>query len=135
MSLTFPFRKETSALFGEIFRPTAEVSFWSKKFNLWDEITMIVDTGADYTVLPYYLADEFGIDLENEGEPFYTQGVGGKERIYVVKNQKVKLGEWAREIPVGFLERDTIPPLMGRHLFLETFETCFSKTGEVHFNE
>ena len=135
MTLTFPFRKEKSSLFGQIYRPVAAVSFWSKKFNLWDEITMIVDTGADYTVLPYYLADELGIDLENECAPFYTQGVGGKERIYVASKQKVKLGEWERKIPVGFLEKDTIPPLMGRQLFLETFETHFSKRRKVSFSE
>ena len=133
MNLSFPFRKEKSPIFGYIYRPIAYVSFWSRRYKMWGEITVIVDTGADYTLLPYYLAEVFGIDLETEARPFSTQGVGGKETVYVVPKHNVLLGAWERTIPVGFLERNTIPPVMGRHLFLETFETLFSKNQAVVF--
>ena len=135
MTLSFPFQKEKPLLFGNTYRPIAKVSFWSRKFNIWDEITMIVDTGADYIVLSHYLAEELGIDLEQGCSVFYTSGVGGKEIVYVLEKQRVKLGKWEREIPVGFLEKDTIPPLMGRQLFLETFESHFSKSHVVSFSE
>lgn len=95
---------------------------------------MIVDTGADYTLLPRFMANELGVDLENDCRIFTTYGVGGGERVYFLGKMKVKLGNWERTIPLGFLERNEIPPLMGRHLFLETFESLFSSDHTVSFS-
>jgi hypothetical protein len=47
----------------------------------------------------------------------------------------VQIGEFAREIPVGFLDRNEVPPLMGRHLFMETLETYFSSNHITHFSD
>lgn len=95
---------------------------------------MIVDTGADYTLLPRYLANNLGVNLEKDCKIFTTYGVGGGERVYFLPKTKVKLGNWERFIPIGFLERNEIPPLMGRHLFLETFESLFSSNYTVTFS-
>lgn len=94
---------------------------------------MIVDTGADYTLLPRFMARKLGISLEKDCQIFRVLGVGGGERVYFLKKAKVKLGNWERTIPLGFLERNEIPPLMGRHLFLETFRTVFSPDHTVSF--
>ena len=88
---------------------------------------MIVDTGADYTLLPYFYAYDLGINLKKDCKPYSTPGVGGKEKVYIFKKAKVKLGNWERMIPVGFLERDNIPPLLGRQGFLETFNVLFAR--------
>lgn len=95
---------------------------------------MVVDTGADFTLLPRFLGEKFGVDLERDCQVFTTYGIGGGERVYLLPEMKVRLGEWERHIPVGFLERNEIPPLMGRHLFLETFETLFSSDHVVSFS-
>lgn len=94
---------------------------------------MIVDTGADYTLLPRFMASILGIDLEKDCRIFKTLGVGGEERVYFLPKIKAKLGDWERTIPIGFLERNEIPPLMGRHQFFETFETNFSSKHFVSF--
>ena len=94
---------------------------------------MIVDTGADYTLLPRYLARDLQVDLEKECHIFSTQGIGGTEKVYFLKKIKAKLGTWEREIPIGFLDRDEIPPLMGRHLFFETFDALFSSNHTLTF--
>jgi len=133
MSLKFPFRKEKSSILGLIYRPVAQVFFWSSQTREWQEVWMIVDSGADYTILPRFMADELGIDLETECRVFNTYGIGGGEKVYFLPKMKVKLGNWERIIPVGFLERDEIPPLMGRHLFMETFDTEFTKKHMVIF--
>lgn len=96
---------------------------------------MIVDTGADYSLLPRFLAQDLKIDLEEECKAFSTQGIGGSEKVFFLPKIKVKLGKWERVIPVGFLERDEVPPLMGRHLFLETFETLFSSDHTGSFSQ
>ena len=95
---------------------------------------MIVDTGADYTLLPRYMAEVLKINLEKDCRAFNTYGVGGGERVYFLPKIKVRLGKWERIIPIGFLERNEIPPLMGRHFFLETFEALFSPKHYVSFS-
>ena len=135
MALKFLFRKESSIILGTIHRPIAKVLFLSKKGNYWSEIWMIVDTGADYTLLPRYVAHDLQIDLEKECKVLLTQGIGGAEKVYFLPKITVKLGEWERTIPVGFLERDGIPPLMGRHLFFETFEATFSPNHSLTFKK
>lgn len=134
MVLKFPFRVEKSSILGIIHRPVAKVLFWSKKNMRWIAVQMIVDTGADYTLLPRFMANDLGVNLETECKIFNTYGVGGGERVYFLPKIKAKLGDWERIIPIGFLERNEIPPLMGRHLFLESFETLFSSTHTVTFS-
>lgn len=135
MVLKFPFRKEKSLILDTIYRPVAKVLFWSKNNKNWLGVRMIVDTGADYTLLPRFMADQLGINLEQDCQIFNTYGIGGTERVYFLSKIKVKLGKWARIIPVGFLERNEVPPLMGRHLFVETFETLFSSNHITSFSE
>ncbi len=126
MSIIFPFRKDTSPIFGIIHRPVAEVYFKHKKQNLWQSVTMVVDSGADYTLLPHFLALELGINLNKDCKKINTQGVGGKSEVYLLKSKtKVRLGEYERNISVGFLSSDFIPPLMGRQDFFETFRVIF----------
>lgn len=134
MVLKFSFRVEKSTILGKIHRPIAQVLFWSKFDKAWVETWMIIDTGADYTLLPRFMAKNLGVNLEKECKAFTTFGVGGGERVYFLPKIKAKLGTWERIIPVGFLERNEIPPLMGRHLFLETFETVFSSNHTVSFS-
>jgi predicted aspartyl protease len=133
MVLKFSFKVEKSTILGTIHRPVAQVFFWSNQIKQWTEIWMIVDTGADYTLLPRFMANKLGVTLEKDCKIFNTYGVGGGERVYFLPKIKIKLGEWERIIPVGFLERNEVPPLMGRHLFLETFETLFSSNHKISF--
>lgn len=134
MGLSFSYEKEKSSLFGDVYRPYAQVFLFSKVKDRWYETWMIVDTGADYTLLPHYFLRALGINAKTDCRLFKTSGIGGEERVYYFPNLKVKLGEWERDIPVGFLERSNIPPLLGRHQFLETFETRFSRQRVVTFS-
>lgn len=134
MALIFPFEKRPSSIFKEVFRPVAQVFLYSEAKKVWYEIWMIIDTGADYTLLPGHLADRLGIDLNKECQRFKTSGIGGEEKVYIKKNLKVKIGNWERTVPVGFLDKDNIPPLLGRQGFLETFEVLFSSNHTVNFS-
>lgn len=134
MGLTFGFEKSFSPVLGEIYRPVAQVFFFSEPKNRWYETWMMVDTGADYTLLPKYFAKRLEVNLRKDCKVFSTAGIGGKEKVYYLKSIKAKLGEWERNVPVGFLGRDEVPPLLGRHLFLETFETLFASNHTVTFS-
>lgn len=128
MSVSFPFKKEKSSVFGTILRPVAEVYFQHQKQDIWRYVTMIVDTGADYTLLPRFLAAPLGINLSKDCKLIDTQGVGGSSQVYLFKEKiKVRLGDLDRKIPIGFLANDYIPPLLGRQEFFDTFKVTFEK--------
>ena len=112
----------------------AEVLFWSKIDKYWLSVQMVIDTGADYSLLPKFMAEKLGISLKKDCRIFHTRGVGGAEKVYFLPKTKVKLGHWERIIPVGFLDKDNIPPLLGRQKFLETFEVLFSPNHTVSFS-
>lgn len=135
MVLTFQFEKSLSPILGTIHRPVARVFFYSQQKRKWYEIWMLVDSGADYTLLPRYFSYRLGVDLKKDCQVFKTAGIGGEEKVYFLKKIQVKLGEWTRQIPIGFLDRDNVPPLLGRHLFLETFEVHFSSKHFITFEE
>lgn len=127
MKISFPYESEHSNIFGFIKRPIAQVSFWSKKRKRWFNYTMIVDTGADYSLLPYSASEDLAIDLEREAKVFKTFGIGGSETVYLIKQFKIKIGDGELSIPVGFLGRDDIPPLLGRQACLNRFNLLFSR--------
>ena len=133
MDVKFPFEDNGDGVFGRIFRPIAKVTFKSPHIDISVDAWMIVDTGADYTLLPKYYSQKLGISLQKDCAVFGTTGIGGEEKVYFLKRIKVKLGNWERNIPIGFLNRDDIPPLMGRHLFLETFKATFSPNHTLTF--
>lgn len=104
----------------------ARVSFWSKKYSRYLEFTLIVDTGADYTLFPYSKANDLGISLEKECRVFKTFGIGGAENVFLLPRIKMELGKTVIFVPVGFLNRDNLPPLLGRYKCLDRFDLLFS---------
>jgi predicted aspartyl protease len=122
MPVTFVFKKEKSSLLGTIYRPIATVLFQDKKSGVFKPVTMIIDTGADYTLLPRFLAPSLGIDLNKDCQKLKTSGVGGEEIVFFSKEKiTVRLGDWERKIPLGFLNSDFIPPLLGKARIFSDF--------------
>jgi predicted aspartyl protease len=128
MTVKTPFKKEGSGIFGIVSRPYVPVSFWLKELNVWTEIMMIVDSGADYTLLPKFYAEKLGVNLRLDTSKFSTAGVGGSADVHILKKrQTVRLFDWKRKIPLGFLDDNDIPPLLGRQGFMDTFSVCFRR--------
>lgn len=127
MKLVFPFQYITSNRFGKVYRPYAKIHVFKKDLRVYIERVLVVDSGADFTIFPRKDAFLFGIDLERETSWEETFGIGGKEKFFLYKNLKVKLGEKELQIPVGFLNRNDVPALLGRQHFLELLKVCFEK--------
>ena len=118
--LSSPFSFRGSGYLGNIYRPYVKILITSDKIDEWIPTEMIVDTGADYSLFPKRYAGLLDINLEKECFEQTTYGVGGKEEIYLYKKGiLIKAGDWKRRIPLGFLSRNDIPPLLGRLKCLE----------------
>ena len=134
MAVTFRFQSVPSKLFGTRSRPIAVVDFKHRLEDYWLPVQMIVDTGADYSVLPRAFALPLGIDLRRDCRAHETIGIGGSEKIFLYRGQPVRMGKYVRTIPIGFLNRDTGPALLGRHEFFETFKVIFHNRRAQFFN-
>jgi len=122
---SFPFTFIGKTKLGIIYRPYAVVLAFSKIRSKWQPLEMIIDTGADYTLLPKRYAGILGINLSQDCIKEKTLGIGGTETVYQYKNLPVKINKWQKKIPVGFLKRDNVPPLLGRLECLEIFRLIF----------
>lgn len=132
MEITFDYEDKGSSRWGRIYRPIAKVIF--KNNNQTASVAMVVDTGADYTILPKSIALKLGISLINDCEKSVTAGVGGNEFVYFLKNKiEAVIGEIKQKVPVAFFNSDSVPPLLGRLGFLELFEINFVKNKKVVF--
>lgn len=136
MDVKFSYEFGGDSYFGKIYRPVAKVSFKSKIHDQWSDIWMVVDTGADFSILPRYVSEDLGISLENDCILDTTVGVGGEQKIYLCKSSmETKIGTVYKKVPIAFFDSDEVPPLLGRLGFLETFDTSFLKSHKVVFSD
>lgn len=126
MKISFPFEYIGRNRFGKIFRPKAIISVYKKDIDIFVKKSFVVDSGADITIFPRKDAGLFGINLEKETVRDKTSGIGGEETIYLYNGLEVKLGDIKLKIPVGFIDRNDVPALLGRQHFMELFKTTFS---------
>ena len=92
MVVKFSFEKARSHIFGDIWRPVAQAVFTSPHDEtLRQETWLLVDSGADYTLLPRYLGYDLGVDFEKDCSVFHTTGIGGTEKVYLFPQIKVQL--------------------------------------------
>lgn len=117
-----PFTYIGKSYLGKLFRPYLHLLIYSKARRAWQPVEMLVDTGADYTLLPRQYAEILGIDVFVDCRSKTTVGVGGSETVYQYKKLPIKINTWETKIPVGFLERDDLPPVLGRLGCLEAIE-------------
>lgn len=136
MDVKFAFENAGKILFGTIYRPIAKVLFKSLKGNIWTDTWMVVDSGADFTILPRYLSENLEVSLERDCIKDTTAGVGGEQSIYLCKKRiRAKVGHFERDVPLAFFDSNEVPALLGRLGFLETFNTEFLKSHLVVFKK
>ena len=136
MDVKFPFENVGKSFFGCVYRPIAKASFKSIKGNMWIDTWMVVDSGADFTILPRYLSNDLEVSLETDCVKDITVGVGGEQTLYLCKKKiKAKLGHHEISVYLAFLDSNEVPALLGRLGFLETFNTEFLKSHVVVFKD
>ncbi len=136
MDVVFDYDYIGDNLHGKIYRPVAKVTFKSPRNNSFVTSWMVVDSGADQSVLPKSLATRLNISLAQDCTRDVTVGVGGSKSIYFLKAKiQAEIGQFKKMVPIAFVESDDIPPLLGRLGFMELFDVLFSKKHKVIFKE
>ena len=134
MDVKFPFEDGGETSFGRIYRPIAKVNLKSPRLEKFVDIWMVVDSGADFTIIPRHFSEKLRISLERDCFKDATYGVGGEQTIYFFKSKiSAKIGNLGRNIPLAFFDNNEVPALLGRLGFLETFNTEFLKSHTLVF--
>ncbi len=87
MNAVFKFEDIGKSPYGHIYRSVAKITLVSPSTNKMVNIWMIVDTGADYTILPRHFSEKLRISLEHDCFKDTACGIGGNQAIYFYKGK------------------------------------------------
>lgn len=133
-SIEFPFEYVNLPSFGKVFYPFIPVALKTVDHG-WVDFRFIVDTGADLTTLPFFMAKKLGINLA-KSKTSKAEGIGG----YVIKTWETKIHIRLKTLEISIrcsiVEDEQTPFLLGRiDLLPETFSWLFdSRNKKIIFN-
>ncbi len=126
--MKFPYQREKSSLFGEIYRPIAELEVETQ--DGWITLLAYIDSGADISILPASFLKAFGIMVEEE-EIREIRGVGGAKVPIVVKDIRMRIGELVFNAKIVIALVEDIPYILGREGVFDRFEICFRQREKI----
>ncbi len=86
--MKFPYQKETSNLFGSVYRPVVEFEILGNKE--WIHVLAYLDSGADITLLPESFIEILDIKIEGE-EIKEVRGIGEGKVPIIIKTAGLRL--------------------------------------------
>jgi hypothetical protein len=105
--------------------PSCSVDFFVN--NKIVTLAMIVDSGADITLIPKSIGQVLNLQKTHLN---YLGGIGGKTGFYLnIVNAKIA-GKQIK-IPVAWITHDSIPLLLGRKGVFNQFSICFKEKEQV----
>lgn len=121
MSIEFPL-SDVNTKFGVIPTPLLTI-FVLTKFG-YQSYQFLFDTGADFTMLPRYMAEDIGVNLQTLPQT-RSYGIGDKGIKVYMSNIKIKIATEELKIRCLFSEKDTTPFLLGRMDVFSRFNISF----------
>jgi hypothetical protein len=101
----------------------------------YQTLQFILDTGADFTMLPHHMADIIGIDLKRCPQSVSYGIEGGGIKIFMGHIQ-IKISHVELKIRCLFSERETTPYLLGRADLFSVFNIAFdNKRRKIRFSK
>lgn len=123
--IEFSHREEHSKPIGTILRPVAKVSLQHSNQE-WTSEFMYIDSGADFTLIPYKLGKFLGLRHENE-EVYEIQGINGVISV-IFKTLNIKIGESEEfQAKIAWSQIEDVPLLLGRLDIFDRFNINFRK--------
>ena len=131
MKKYFKFARENSSSLGFVYRPIAKVGLRDANGEMF-ELSMLVDSGADISILSKRIGDIMGLDVE-QGEAKVFRGIVGELIAYVHKIP-LFINGMEVETRVAFALSE-VPNLLGRLDIFKNFEISFRKDEEFCFSD
>lgn len=132
MSIEFPFAGKRTAL-GTLLTPIIPVELLTRKGFV--TFQCLLDSGADFTLLPRHVADLVGVDLTTAPST-KTFGVEGGGLAVWVGRVTMRLGPEIFDVRCFFSEHDDAPLLLGRMDVFSRFQIAFDpKSKRIRFTK
>jgi hypothetical protein len=129
--IEFDYRRESLRTGEIIFRPVAKV-YLRKTDGEWVAEYLYVDSGADYTLIPYRMGRFLGLNAVAT-EVKEIGGIGGVigVRLAIVP---MRIGKYQFDCAIAWAQIERVPLLLGREGVFEHFEVTFrQKARKVIF--
>ena len=129
----FDYRKEKLRTGNVIFRPVAK-AYLLKDGVDWIPQFFYVDSGADYTLIPFRLGKFLGLETIAE-QKREVGGIGGMVDVRFARVPMKIVGQ-EFDCTVAWSQEEQVPFLLGREDVFERFDILFQqKKHKVHFFE
>ncbi|MBD3232490.1 MAG: hypothetical protein GF315_02065 [candidate division Zixibacteria bacterium] len=130
--IKFRYQLEDSNIFASIKRPRVCMHVYSRVFREWIAIEdVLVDTGADLSILPVTLGTVLVGDIKNNRR-FKITGLVSHTYMYL-HNLSTKLNGKVIKVLFAIADTDDLPPTMGRKGALDKFDVTFQKGRTITF--
>ena len=120
--IEFPFEKRYSERLGQILKPIIPVSIIGPKRSV--NLFMLVDSGADISLLPYSVGETIGLELDiaNRSE---IHGIGEGSVPYILSHSGLIIGDIEISIRIGWALIEEVPFILGRLDLFQNFSIEF----------
>jgi len=126
-TVTFRYRSERSDVLGTVKRPVARIYFKDHEGRLIP-CFMYIDSGADFTLIPYRFGLMMGFEVERKVHEVY--GVGGEIPV-ILKSTLMRLNENELKVRIGWSLREDVPFILGRLDVFDRFNIEFREKEEM----
>lgn len=125
--MEFPLSKKVTRL-GSVSDPKIPVAILTK-FG-YQTLNFILDSGADFSMLPKHIAEIIGIDLKNCSKD-RSYGIEGTKGVAVWLGKiQAKIGKEELRIHCLFSENPSCPYILGRMDIFSNFNVIFDNKNE-----
>lgn len=123
MEVEFGFRRESSDLFGPIWRPVARVNVIHQRRRVPQ--LFYVDSGADVTLIPKSVGELLGLTLASPQEIREIKGIGERGVPIVIRRLRLQVGPKVFPARVAWCLLEEVPLLLGRLDCFRLFDITF----------
>ena len=129
LSIKLPYPKKDT-IFGEIWYPGLIVEVWLTSIG-YQPFEFILDSGADCTLVPQYMANLVGIQIPDLADT-YVHGIT-RQRMPAYKGRlKMRIEGEEFEVRCLFTRSNRTPFLLGRVDFFSLFDVHFNhRDGQI----